>query len=244
MDTRTIQALCKLNGEFYRTHHASFAETRQSAWPGWKRVASLVPKRPQTVLDVACGTLRFKAFCEHGGIETVRPYHAIDSCEALLPDDEGVSFQELDIAGALLEDRLAAAIKAPACSLVACFGFAHHVPTGELRARLVDSLLEKASPGGLVALSFWQFARDPKMLDKAKRTTERGISELGVSLGENDFLLGWNGVDGAYRYCHSFSDGELDELAAHVEGRAALVGQFRADGRTAEMNGYRVFHKC
>lgn len=56
-----------------------------------------------------------------------------------------------------------------------------------------------------------------------------------------DRLLGWQGKPGAYRYCHSFSDADVDALVAVVAGRAELAARFRADGRTGDANEYLVF---
>ena len=56
-----------------------------------------------------------------------------------------------------------------------------------------------------------------------------------------DRLLGWQGRPGAYRYCHSFSNADVDALVAAVADRARLVDRFRADGRTGDLNEYLVF---
>ena len=56
-----------------------------------------------------------------------------------------------------------------------------------------------------------------------------------------DRLLGWQCRPGAYRYCHSFSDADVDALVASVAGRARLADRFRADGRTGDLNEYLVF---
>lgn len=55
-----------------------------------------------------------------------------------------------------------------------------------------------------------------------------------------DFVLGWQNVPGAYRYCHSFSDIELDQLVVACGDAAEEVVRFTADGRTGEMNAYVV----
>lgn len=242
MDTLTIQRLCQLNKAFYNENNASFSATRQAAWDGWDALRKHMPSQVSSVLDLACGNLRFKSFAEQNGIADV-PYYAVDSCTELLPSSADVAFQELDIVEALLEGRLAQDIDAPACDLTVCFGFFHHVPTARLRLDLLDALLQKTAPGGIAAISFWQFHRNPKMLDKATAATARGCAELGLSLEPGDYLLTWNDDDNAYRYCHSFSDAEIDEFARAGQRHASLADRFRADGRSSEMNGYLVFRK-
>ena len=243
MDIGTVHTLRQLDNRFYRENASSFSETRQHAWPGWERVADSLPAKPRTVLDMACGNMRFKTFVDERFEGQSSRYYGVDSCSDLLPECKEAEFQHLDVIEGLLENTLPGSLTAPACDLVACFAFMHHVPTKELRLRLLDVLLEKAQAKGIVALSFWQFAQDGKALEKARATTRAGCAELGLRLDNNDFLLGWKDVEGAYRYCHSFTDGELDEFAAHCEGQATLVNRFRADGKTATMNGYLVFRK-
>ena len=112
-----------------------------------------------------------------------------------------------------------------------------------LRVELMRQLVESVRSGGVVALSFWQFARDERMAEKARRATERGKRELGMELEANDYLIGWNDIEGVYRYCHSFTDDEVEELVRSISGEAELVDRFRADGRTGELNGYAVLRR-
>ena len=243
MDESTVQKLRELDLAFYRDNAESFSQTRQHAWPGWERVADALPCAPATVLDIACGNARFKDFVDARFGEGIVQYHGVDSCPDLLPQGAGTTFQRLDVIGGLLDGTFPSSCKAPACDLTVCFGFMHHVPAKQLRKALLDALVDKTSQGGLLAVSFWQFADDPKMRDKAQAVTARGCDELAISLDDGDYLLGWNDIHGAYRYCHSFTDAEIDELAAHVDDRAVLFDRFSADGKTECMNCYLVFRK-
>lgn len=244
MDNETVYRLSQLNNDFYRDHAASFSESRSAPWPGWERLADSLPADGvRRVLDVACGNLRFRDFLQARGLLAGSRYYAIDACPELLPEGADVSFRRMDIVPALAERDFADSLQAPACDLVACFGFLHHVPTQELRLRLLDDLLDHTLEGGVLAFSLWQFAHDDAMLEKARRTTEQGCAELGFSLDEGDYLLGWNGVEGAWRYCHSFTDAEAEELSAFCARHADALDRYSADGRTGGLNAYLVFRK-
>jgi hypothetical protein len=79
------------------------------------------------------------------------------------------------------------------------------------------------------------------MACKAQVVHEKARAELDLpDLDENDFILGWKNIDGAYRYCHSFVDDEIDALVASVADKATLIDRFCADGRTGDLNTYIV----
>jgi SAM-dependent methyltransferase len=68
---------------------------------------------------------------------------------------------------------------------------------------------------------------------------ELGAGELG-DLDENDYLLGWQDTPRAYRYCHSFSEDEIDRLVGSVAKTASVLSRFTADGRTGDLNTYLI----
>ena len=264
MDIAAIEALRELNNAFYREHAASFSATRASAWEGWRRCAELIGPYASagspSVLDVACGNLRFEEFLSAELPDARIAFHAVDSCEALLPraavGGEGkplraaVDFRELDVieaalaagpdGGALLPAGL------PQCDATVCFGFMHHVPSRGLRERIVKGLVRATHPGGVVVVSLWRFMECGSFADKARREHARSLQALreagsAVSaecLEEGDMLLGWQNAPGAVRYCHSFSDAEVDGLAACVSREAKPVARYLADGKTRDMNAY------
>ena len=73
------------------------------------------------------------------------------------------------------------------------------------------------------------------------------MSCLGLKEGEleeGDCLLGWQGSEQCWRYCHSFTEGEARDLAAAALERAGLNAQtqtFEADGRNGRLNRYLLF---
>ncbi len=240
MNTCTAEILARLNRDFYERNASSFSRTRQSPWPGWERVLDITGQ-PASVLDLASGNMRFlKYMAQHFPNAAIQQY-CVDSCDALAQPDEGVAFQHLDIARCLYTgNSLAEALEAPACELCTSFGFMHHVYGQPARIELARALMAKTLPGGHVALSFWQFANSDELRGKASVSTEEGLKKLDVELEEGDYLLGWDGVPGEYRYCHSFAASELDEIAQAVAGETEAIVRFESDGRTKNMNAYLV----
>lgn len=225
---------------------------RAAAQPGTIRKGASV-----RVLDVACGNMRFAAFLREELRGRHIDYFAVDDCAGLvphLPEGEGFStcFQNLDIIGELAVGvGLAHAIDAEPCNLVGCFGFFHHVPSFELRVRLIDALLQKTASGGVVCASFWQFMGDEKFVKKAEAWNSKAKSELASAgldasqLEAGDYFLGWQNEPGLWRYCHHFEELEIDALvaAACEGGKVREVARFSADGKSGAMNRYVVLQK-
>ena len=230
-----------------------------------------------SVLDLACGNLRFEAFLAKELADTDLAFHTADDCDALVkgapwrPDPaDGAALgnraagsirwhhQSFDVLAALdAEGRsdgaaldaetpgggpaLAEALQTPRCDLAVSFGFLHHIPLPRWREEVLAMLAAKVRPGGFVIVSLWRFLENPLLARKAEATHEHALAELGLPpLDAGDRLLGWKDEPGAYRYCHSFTDGEIDALAASVGHAVTEVARFRADGRDGALNSYLV----
>lgn len=143
--------------------------------------------------------------------------------------------------------------------LVVSFGFMHHIAGYELRRRFIEKLLKLTSPTGVCVLSLWRFAEDPRARKKAMRETKENLSTLKAgtlhgaeaftltqckkiedSLEEGDFLLSWQGQAGYGRYCHSFSDREIDTIVRDLPSSYRLLDRFCADGKNGCMNCYLI----
>ncbi len=185
-------------------------------------------------------------------------YRAVDGCEGLVPNFESsaafsVDFQRVDIVGGILAgDGLADAIDVPACGMVACFGFMHHVPSFELRERALRALVDKTALGGVACVSFWQFMGDAKFARKAEAWHAAAIDDLAArdrfdaaAIEPGDYFLGWQNEPGLWRYCHHFDENEIDALVASActGGVAEQVARFSADGKSGAMNRYVVLRR-
>ena len=222
------------------------------------------------VLDLACGNLRFERFLREAFSEMALAFHAYDNCPALMDDDAAtgrdggldVRFHKLDVLDALL-DRMDAEstadvsaggtegpiLDAPPCALAACFGFMHHVPGASLRRAVLDELVGAATPGGVVAVSFWRFMDDPRLARRARAADAAAAADppfegfSPAALEPGDHFLGWQDDQRPLRYCHHFCEEEIDELAAAAAPRTREVARFSADGASGALNRYLVLEK-
>lgn len=223
-----------------------------------------------SVLDLACGNLRFERFLL-ASLPAMFPamelrFHAVDNCTELARDAGNDSlhctYYQLDVLDELMAaspwqsnmaPQQSTVLDAlPTCELSVCFGFMHHVPGVWLRRQVLDMLLDHTIPGGVIALSFWQFMLDDRLARKVALAddTLRSNPELAKRLGidashleENDHFLGWQSDPSPLRYCHHFDEREIDELVTSVGTRAREVARYSADGSSGTLNRYLVLER-
>lgn len=250
---QTARQLSRITSEFYTQQAQSFSATRQMPWQGWQHCLDVMScfttvEKPR-VLDVGCGNLRFARFLtDQAGVQPAT-YFAVDNCEALVQSgmtDTQITFIKMDLVNSLLDTTLETQLKVPACDLVVAFGFLHHVPGVQNRIRLLCTLLDKTKPGGYLCVSFWQFMNSAKLAAKASKATAQALQQLRISsdaLEKDDYLLGWQDQTHTWRYCHHFTQGELEDLVAQLTPQARMCAQFSADGKEGNLNRYIVFQR-
>lgn len=203
MTRATVRALCQLNTEFYEHNAASFSQTRTAPWEGWRRCMAACgfddsdgaaldqPVDAQiadSVLDIACGNLRFEAFLANAYPHIDWSFFAVDNCEPLVASGQEdiakkVHFTCEDIVSDLLEGlpaaepaNIPALAAATPFDLVVSFGFLHHIPSFDLRQRFLLEALSQVKPGGYLVVSFWQFLNDPAKRAKIEQTHAEALA--------------------------------------------------------------------
>ncbi|MCL2136442.1 MAG: hypothetical protein FWH40_03925 [Coriobacteriia bacterium] len=250
MNRETATKLISLNNEFYRLNGDSFFATRQSAWPGWSACLELLraeesfPLDAFSVLDLAAGNMRFYGFLRDSLPAAKIDYYAVDSSDLARGSAKSGHFQGMDILSSLMSaegEGQGFRLQAPLVDLSVCFGFMHHVPGVGLRKRVMEVLCAQTRPGSVLIVSFWRFMDSPSLAAKARKAHETALEELGLDgLDAGDWLIGWNDAPHTYRYCHSFSEPEIDQLLDLCSGWADCIGRFTADGRSKDLNTYLV----
>lgn len=284
MNDTTAAQLIALDNEFYRVHAASFSQTRQAPWEGWKRTwktayeaLALEPGRavanescahnsghkavtttrpPCSVLDLACGNLRFERALTEAAPEVQFFFDALDYCDELAMGEpaatiDNLTYRSADILTELLAHHTLPAntLGHPAHDLAACFGFMHHVPGFELRARVLETLIQATRPSGVIVISFWQFMNNASIAAKAHTLTQ-AVQEGKLccqldptQLEEGDYFLDWQSDTSALRYCHHTSDAEIDRLLAAASSGVTELERYSADGRGGNLNRYVILKR-
>ncbi len=238
VDEATALRLNDLNRQFYQSVSADFDQSRQSAWPGWRRLLNhLPPVRPLRVLDAGCGNGRLALFLAREGVAL--DYTGVDSSPALLEAGRYALADNTTVTATWIEADFIMdvdALPAGQFDLVTLFGVLHHVPGALRREALVTALAARTAPGGLLTFTAWRFR-------EYERFRQRIVQPpAGLTLEDNEYLLDWRAGDTpALRYCHHTDDAELDALVA--ASGLALADAYRADGETGDLNAYRVLRR-
>ena len=126
------------------------------------------------------------------------------------------------------------------------FGFMHHIASFEARALFLQLLCTCVKPGGAVCVSLWQFMKSPRLSEQALRFTPAACEQYGIAqkhLEQGDYFLSWQNDSQSFRYCHSFSDSEIQRLVECVKPYAQLECMFCADGKEGNLNCYLVLRR-
>ncbi len=221
--------LIELNKCFYQEVAEHFSQTRRGGWAGWERL--IMPGEGETVLDVAGGNGRFGTFLAERGF--VGEYTLMDACEPLMSGVEHKSMV-VDILGAKLQGRdWREGLAGQQFDYIFCCAFLHHVPEPKWREEILAEMWEMVKPGGKLTVTLWQFMVDANIGKLIK-----------ADYGGGDYLLSWKkGLESA-RYCHNFSEDEIEELKKKMLIHGAnLLDEYAADGSSHKMNRYLIWQK-
>ncbi len=239
MDAAVRAQLLQLNQQFYQTFAASFSATRQRLQPGVARVLQMLPPTAD-ILDLGCGNGGVGvalAQRRHQGL-----YAGLDGSAGLLQlarqrleaaPDLKAEFLEADLATADWDASLAGLT----FDVALAFAVLHHLPGADLRRRLVSKIYGHLKPGGLLALSCWQFLNSPRLQERIRPWSLLGLTEQDVEPG--DYLMDWKRDGYGMRYVHHFNAAELRELAA--EAGFAVQTEYLSDGEGGRLGLYQVW---
>ncbi|MCA9370226.1 class I SAM-dependent methyltransferase, partial [Candidatus Woesebacteria bacterium] len=197
-----------------------------------------------SVLDIGCGNGRFLSWLTTKE-NTISRYVGIDTNETLLLEanqdmqdtNYSLELQKKDIV-AMLVDEASLGV-GEKYDVVALFGIMHHIPSFELRKQLLTEAFTHLLPGGIMVVSFWQFARFERFQNKL--ITPEQASFRKSELEEHDYFLGW-GDEGAVRYAHWVGENETSELTRDIP-HSKVVKTWYADGKNEKLNYYVVLQK-
>ena len=236
MDSSTAARLIDLNQDFYTRFGASFSATRHRLQPGVHRVLETL-KGDESILDLGCGNgelARELAKRGHRG-----DYLGVDFSLPLLqeaesqPESFSTKFMEVDLTRlSVTSDQLS-----DGWSLVTAFAVLHHIPSNELRLKILKEVRKLISSNGKFMHSNWQFLNSEKLKARIQPWESATISQSEVDTG--DYLLDWRDRGVGLRYVHHFDKNELETLAQASGFR--ITDTFYSDGEGGRLSIYQIW---
>lgn len=250
MQEQVVHKLLTINQEFYQDFADSFSRTRQRIQHGILLILNDLPRRGN-YLDLGCGNgalalewdrqrrsglylgMDFSQKlldCARKKLETIRmsPNLTVDFFQAdLVTDDWDLKVEQYAWNGIL------------------AFAVLHHIPSNELRLKLLEKVNGLLVKEGQFIISVWQFQNSPKLLARQINWDQVGLADADVEPG--DALLDWRSdvkdesTRLGLRYVHLFSRNELNELAA-LSG-FQILDQFDSDGFNGKLGHYEIWQK-
>lgn len=239
MNRKTAQALQEIDRGFYEECADAFDATRQRPWNGFAEILDCV-SAPLSILDLGCGNGRFaQALADRLLVER---YVGIDQSAALLSRAETLKLP-------FKTDFRQGDLLSPGCqwpsgsfSLVVALGLMHHIPGFSQRRALLQNAAMQLSPAGLLAVSFYRYDRSPRMMRRLiEPHSQPEFAELPATEFETgDYLIPF-GETGRVRYCHLFSDAEINELS-HICG-LTCTHRFTPATGSDRLNDYLLWRR-
>ncbi len=236
MRKETAAQIIEINRQFYQNFGTEFSRTRGRIQPGVRRILEGIG-RDLPLLDVGCGNGEFiRQLAESGhrapvlGVDFSLPL--LNDAE-FIPEDFPATFLALDITSS---DWSAVGGQ---FSIITCFATLHHIPSDEIRLRILHNIHERLADDGRFIHSNWQFLNSERLRKRIQSWGIVGLDDGDVD--EGDYLLDWRSGGTGYRYAHQYSEAELAYLAKRSGFR--IVETFYSDGVTGNLGLYQIWEK-
>ncbi|MGB8644947.1 MAG: class I SAM-dependent methyltransferase [Anaerolineae bacterium] len=238
MQAETVKRLIDLNRAFYAAFARDFSETRSSER---LNITPIMPYLTNGVklLEVGCGNGRLverldrEGFAfDYLGVDLTRELLTIAQIRARELQHITAEFRASDITASGWSQ--VAQDQAP-FALILMLAVLHHVPSYDLRERVLRDLRSLLKPGGRLLMSNWQYESNERLRRKIV-PWPAGWPEAELEPG--DALVDWKRGGEGLRYVHLLTEQEVCKLAEATGFQ--VERQFLAD---ANLNLYSVLSR-
>jgi SAM-dependent methyltransferase len=240
MDLQVREKLIKINYDFYEGFAKSFSASRHQVQPGVQHLITDMI-HTEAILDVGCGNgtlARALAAMNYQG-----EYLGVDMSQELLTKAEGL--QDSSSVGDfkfmvvnLVDSDWHQALPGMSFDWLSCFAVLHHIPGEEFRSQIVRNFASLVLPGGIVAISVWQWQNSPRLRKRVQPWSRVGLGQ--DDLEEGDVLLDWRaGETIGLRYVHTYSEEELSALAESAGFK--VIKNYYSDGKVRNLAYYQIW---
>ena len=214
MNLLMAQALIKMNQKSYNQVAGGFSDSRVFPWEEVEQNIKEYIKEGYKILDLGCGNGRLlKSLTKFKNIS----YTGLDNCSAFMnKNQEKQEKVKKDIEVNFIQDDILnlSRFRDDLFDVIFVVASFHHIPTDELRQKVMANLHRILKPQGYLIMTnwnlwplgvkkiFWQYNREKENIE---------IHDIGVKeLGLRDIITFWQNEHPIYYY--AFKLGELKKL--------------------------------
>ena len=234
MDAELVNKLLEINRTFYSQFGGDFSDTRSSEHLNIEPFREYL-RNDIRLLDVGCGNGRLAGALELAGYSL--DYVGVDGSVELLARAES-SFSQLNH---IRTEFRYIEITAPQWNtslrefapfdVIVALAVLHHIPSFDLRVRVLHEIHSLLKHDGIFVMSNWQFTRSERLKEKIVPWERVEIGVAGERnhwrLDNGDYLMDWKRGGTGYRYVHLIEPKEVEQLAK--ASGFQVVKQFYAD---------------
>ncbi len=227
MDQKITTQILQETKEIYNAIAPDFSDTRSIWWQGYGDFVKYA-KDGDKILDLGCGNGRMAGIFKELKVD----YLGLDNSEELLKiarerfeAKPNFKFEFGDLSDLNLENNK--------YDLILLFASLHHIPSKELRERVIRQAYASLKPGGRVIMSNWNLWQ---MTDNYKYWKQLLNYRLKIKKGVyglSDAFMPWKKTKGlaeAPRYVHSFKLSEIRKLMVKAGFKIELL-QYEYKGK-------------
>jgi len=241
MKEEYAKKIIKKNREAYDSISEHFSQTRSYLWEGLKQF-SKQSQDGDKVLDFGCGNGRLLDIFKSKKIE----YFGLDASEGLLREARERYKDELPEGVVSTEFTNISSLELPFengfFDSVYSIAAVHHIPSRELRQKLLKEFKRVLKPNGNIVITNWNLWHGKYLSLIFKYALKKIIGQTNMNFG--DILVPWKDQSGrvlAERYYHAFTKKEFKGLVQDAGFKIEKMGYF--GGRDEKANLYIVAKK-
>lgn len=235
MKIETAQKILEKTKQDYEQLAEEFSDTRINLWPELQELAKYI-KGGDKILDLGCGNGRLFELLKNRPVE----YAGVDSCQKLI-ELARIQYPVSSIENPkfVVADATDLPFKGNELDVIFAIALLHHIPSEELRLKVLKNCYRVLRHGGLLILTVWNLWQ-PKLLWRYK-IWPMIFGWRPKKLNWKDVFIPWKAHGGTvYRYYHAFCKNELKNLIQRANFEIIDSYYVRKGQKVNWLNGFNL----
>lgn len=256
MQRDTITKLIELNKQFYNDTFHLWNQKSDYAWFGFDKAfggLDINESKTINILDIGCGNARVAIYLASLFENSTVNYIGIDNSDLVLESANTIlnKLNKSNLVSKIINCDLTdigclnKILGQNKFEIITSFGVIHHIPSFDLRNKIIKEIASKLVINGYFIFTIWNFFDSDRLKKRiVDVTTNDGkltYKMLGIDSKDfesGDYILDWVKFVTTYRYSHHFSDHEIEKYIQNTN--LNVINKFFSDGKNNKQNRYFI----